>query len=224
MARIKGVIGNFSDVIESERKEKGCATLKHLKLSESDARMSNLRAFINGESGFMRIESGDYIQLYVHGELMMSDTPMERRTNDEFIANAHGKVMIAGLGVGMILEALIPLCESGVVTSVVVYEKYQDVIDLVGHRYINRMPLEIRLATLWNTCHLKMKCTTLSILTFGRLYPRITLMIFASYTIDGNTEKTLAAGWTVGWRIFLDVEGITKSAVAAVVGGNHKLK
>lgn len=146
MTRIKGVIGNFSDVVESERKEKGCATLKHLKLSDSDARMSNLRAIINGESGVMRIESGDYIQLYVHGELMMSDTLMERRTNDEFIANAHGKVMIAGLGVGMILEALIPLCESGVVTSVVVYEKYQDVIDLVGHRYINRMPLEIRLA------------------------------------------------------------------------------
>lgn len=34
----------------------------------------------------------------------------------------------------------------------------------------------------------------------------------------------MAAGWTVGWRISLDVEGITKSAGTAVVGGNHKLK
>lgn len=144
MITINGVVGNFADI--TKETEHGVASLKKISIGVDDARMYNMRTLFNGGSGIERIEAGDFIQLYVNNELMMSDTPMERRTNYDFINNAHGKVMIAGLGVGMILEALIPLCESGRVTSVVVYEKYQDVIDLVAHRYVNRMPLEIRVA------------------------------------------------------------------------------
>lgn len=143
MGTINGVVGNFTD-IHNETKC-GVACLRKLHISKEQARMYNIRTLMNYGSGIERIEDGDFIQLYVNNELMMSDTRMERITNHEFIDNAHGAVMIAGLGVGMILEALIPLCESGRVTKVVVYEKYQDVIDLVAHRYIGRMPLEIRL-------------------------------------------------------------------------------
>ena len=106
--------------------------------------MCNIRTLMNYGSGMERVDSGDYVRLHVNGMLMMSDTRMEKITNTEFIKNAHGEVMIAGLGIGLILENLIPLYESGEVTRIVVYEKYQDVIDLVAHRYMDRLPLEVR--------------------------------------------------------------------------------
>lgn len=61
-------------------------------------------------------------------DLMMSDTYMERVTQLEFFANAHGDVLIAGLGIGMILP---PLCADPNVSSVTVVELNPDVIDLV---------------------------------------------------------------------------------------------
>jgi hypothetical protein len=76
----------------------------------------------------MRIREGTYCKLIVDGELMMSDTPMERLSNLDFINNANGRVLIAGLGIGMIINAIV---EKKDVTEVVVIEKYQDVIDLV---------------------------------------------------------------------------------------------
>ena len=98
---------------------------------------------MNREPYFMHMREGEYVKLIVNGELMMSDTYMERETNREFIRNAHGRVMIAGLGIGLILENLRDKVADGIVTSIVVYEKYQDVIDLVGNRY-NDLPIEIR--------------------------------------------------------------------------------
>lgn len=37
---------------------------------------------------------------------IMSNTQMEQVTNREFVKNAHGKVLIGGLGIGMILLAI----------------------------------------------------------------------------------------------------------------------
>jgi len=53
---------------------------------------------------------------------------MERRTNLEIVQQARGRVLIAGLGIGMILRAILRKPE---VTHVTVLEKYKDVIDLV---------------------------------------------------------------------------------------------
>lgn len=61
-------------------------------------------------------------------ECVMSDTQMEQETNREFVSHAHGKVLIGGLGIGMILLAIQDKPE---VTEVLVVEKYQEVIDLV---------------------------------------------------------------------------------------------
>jgi spermidine synthase len=63
---------------------------------------------------------------------MMSDTDMEHRTNWTACNKARGKVMIAGLGLGMILTAILKKPE---VESVLVVEKYQDVIDLVSPHF-----------------------------------------------------------------------------------------
>lgn len=136
-----GVLSNFNEPVIT----KGVAEVSRFTVSEEQARMFNMRVLLHYGHGFERIEAGDYVRLHVGNVLMMSDTPFERRTNEEFIRNAHGEVMIAGLGIGLLLENLKPLVAEGKVTRIVVYEKYQDVIDLVGNRYAG-MPLEIRCA------------------------------------------------------------------------------
>lgn len=137
---LQGVYKNY----DADVSELGVAKIKRFTISEDEARAYNIRTCMSYGSGLQFVTAGDYVKLYVDGELMMSDTPMEKTTNMKFIRNAHGEVMIAGLGIGLILENIIPLYESGKVTKVVVYEKYQDVIDLVAHRYIDRLPLEVR--------------------------------------------------------------------------------
>jgi len=114
-----------------EKLEKGVASITKYKFSERDNPLYNLRASRDGNHEH-RMYDGTYVRLHVKGELMMSDTAMERITNKGFIQHASGRVLIAGLGVGLILQAIL---EKSEVTEVVVVEKYQDVIDLVAERF-----------------------------------------------------------------------------------------
>ena len=75
---------------------------------------------------------GDYVRLMVNGDVMMSDTPMEYRTNFSFINNAKGKVFIAGLGIGVVLNALREKINNGIITEIIVLEKDQNIINLVA--------------------------------------------------------------------------------------------
>ena len=53
-----------------------------------------------------RILPGDYIKLVKRGRMsdtIMSNTPMEERTNRKIVSRANGKVFIAGWGIGLIL-------------------------------------------------------------------------------------------------------------------------
>ena len=134
---MEGVAKNFSST------EKGVAKIKKFTITEEGAKQANLSYMFGGGYALQRVSAGDYVKLSVDGVLMMSDTPMERRTNREFIEKAKGNVMIAGLGIGLILENLKPKIKSGEVKSIVVYEKFQDVIDLVYPIYSD-MPLEVR--------------------------------------------------------------------------------
>jgi len=58
----------------------------------------------------------------------MSDMPMEQHSNLEFIQKAHGNVLIAGLGIGLIIIAIQNNPE---IKSITIVEKYQEIIDLV---------------------------------------------------------------------------------------------
>jgi spermidine synthase len=81
--------------------------------------------------GFRRdayIIPGTYARLLVNGETMMSDTQMEQRTNADALRAAHGDVLIAGLGLGMLLY---PLLRKPEVRSVRVLEVSPDVIALI---------------------------------------------------------------------------------------------
>lgn len=106
----------------------GPVEIKHVTVSPKDAEFTRLREAVTGGRD-TAVPEGTYAHLYVHGQLMMSDTPMEKRSNSHVLCVAAGDVLIAGLGLGMILH---PLLAKPEVRSVTVVEKYQEVIDLVG--------------------------------------------------------------------------------------------
>ena len=77
------------------------------------------------------ISNGTYIKLTHKGEVVMSDTNMEKQTNYRFCCNAHGDVLIGGLGIGMIVLAI---QDNPKVNSITILEKSNEVIQLVGEQ------------------------------------------------------------------------------------------
>ena len=81
------------------------------------------------ELGFHEKLSGlrkeKYARLRINNETMMSETPMEHRTNSYFVLNAHGDVLIGGLGIGMIIIAI---QDNDCVKSITVLENNENVI------------------------------------------------------------------------------------------------
>ena len=74
------------------------------------------------------VPAGKYVRLKINGHVIMSDTPMEWRTNRECIYYAHGDVLIGGLGIGMIIMAI---QDKESVKSITIVEKNPDVIAAV---------------------------------------------------------------------------------------------
>lgn len=75
------------------------------------------------------VPPGDYVRLHIGGQLVMSDTPMEWRTNLPIIYAARDHVLINGLGIGMVPTAILRKPQ---VEKVTIVEKSADVIALVG--------------------------------------------------------------------------------------------
>lgn len=134
---MNGVEQNFKS-----EEQKGLARIVKFNISREESAKQNLYSIFRREPYFMRVGEGKFVKLIVDGVLMMSDTHMERLTNREFVSKAHGDVMIAGLGIGLILNALEDKVKSGEVKSITVYEKYQDVIDLVLPKY-KHLPIKV---------------------------------------------------------------------------------
>jgi hypothetical protein len=110
--------------------EKGCAKIVHFKVSQKDSDFTRMRACQHPDEF---VEPGHYVQLRVDDGIMMSNTLMETSSNYDVIYSAKGHVLIAGLGIGLILPAILANKE---VLSVTVIEKCKDVIDLVQlHMY-----------------------------------------------------------------------------------------
>lgn len=64
-----------------------------------------------------------------HHEVVMSNTRMEFLTNRNFIIKASGRILINGLGLGLVVNALLKKDDVG---SITVIENSQDVINLVS--------------------------------------------------------------------------------------------
>lgn len=78
------------------------------------------------------VEAGEYTRLMFGKQVIMSDTSNEIRDHFKPIIKAKGKCLVAGLGIGVVLQALLRKKE---VEFVTVVEKSQDVIDLVEPHY-----------------------------------------------------------------------------------------
>lgn len=102
-------------------------------LTEAEVKHAQTLAFCRGEPGETHwLEAGEYRRLMFYGrpfpDVVMSDTGMERLTNLQIVQDAHGRVLIGGLGLGMIL---LPMLNKAEVTHITVLEREADVIALV---------------------------------------------------------------------------------------------
>ena len=114
---------NMADILTE--KQSGNYALKKFTID-----CNNFRAIMSG------IPCGEYISLRGPDNdgdgmntLLMSNTPMEKRTNSNFVLKANGDVLIAGLGLGLII---LPIQNKPEVTSITVIEKSKEVIEIVG--------------------------------------------------------------------------------------------
>ena len=114
-----------------EEREGNRFKLKKFTVSEEEVKNVRMRAIFNRGYEYSEFIPDTYIKLIdkTLGEIVMSDTPMEKNTNMDLYENAKGNVLIGGLGIGMILLAI---QDKTKVKSITVIEKYQEVIDLVG--------------------------------------------------------------------------------------------
>lgn len=117
--------------ILKERKGKDFEITRRIA-SKKDVEHEKMSAMFSGTSGdFYDFKEGTYTRLIEKGclgNIVMSDTPMEIRTNMDFLYQAHGNILIGGLGLGIILKILEKMDN---IKSVTVIEKNQEIIDLV---------------------------------------------------------------------------------------------
>lgn len=121
-------------------------TIDTFKLTAMQVRAENLANYFNGEQ-IMMVKPGTYTRLIRTGPkgtgtIVMSNTPMEVRTNAPFIKAAKGRVLISGLGLGMALKAVLAKPD---VTSVKVIEIDGDLIHLITSGAFTRELLTGRL-------------------------------------------------------------------------------
>ena len=117
----------------------GSFEIKKFTVTKEQERYNSMMAAIHGSR--RSVDAGTYTGLYVVSDrdqpgerrhLLMSDTPDEMRDHWDPIHNACGHVLINGLGIGMVLQAV--ACKPSV-TKVTVVEISQDVISLVWPHY-----------------------------------------------------------------------------------------
>jgi len=103
--------------------------VKTFTVTEEQAKFDRLRGMFHGGR---YTPAGTYTCITRFGRIIMSDTPDEIGDHYSMINNAHGEVLINGLGIGMVLQAVL---EKPEVTHATVIEYSSDVIALVGEHY-----------------------------------------------------------------------------------------
>jgi len=141
-----------------------------------------------------------YARLFIDDVFYMSDTEQEHLSNALVLERARGRVLISGLGIGMIL---MPICRSPSVESVHVLEHEQDVIDYVRPHLVKALEKDSH----------KLTCERASVFEWenesGQMYDCIYHDIWARFDQKAQTEfESLKerysvwlseGGWIGGW-------------------------
>lgn len=128
----------------------------HFQLSESDVMMEKMRNARQYWTVMGLKANHTYTKLVLNGNLWMSDTPMERNTNYEFLKSANGDVLVFGLGIGLIIY---PLLNDDSIKSITVVEKDKSVIELI-YPLLKQHDIKNRLTVIGgdaNNYHLQMR-------------------------------------------------------------------
>ena len=116
--------------IYTEKIEKNDWVISKISLTEEEVYLERMRNFRNYFMVAGLKANFEYVKLFRKKDgIWMSDTPMERNSNKNFIQNANGDVLIFGLGLGLIV---FPLLQNESVKSIKVVELNQEIIDLVS--------------------------------------------------------------------------------------------
>ena len=115
--------------------------MEKYSVTDSDVNLHNLRCFINPmRMGGKQLDPGDYTRLLHRGSVVMSDTPSEIREHFDIVRRAEGHVLVTGLGLGIVANAL---QRKPNVESVTVIEISPDVIKLVGPSFKRKKKVTI---------------------------------------------------------------------------------
>jgi len=130
--------------------------VERFTVDKQDAQVERLRALASSERG-RGVPAGTYTRLMYRGSVVMSDTPDEMDDHLDMVRHARDRILINGLGLGMVLQACLErkrvrqsatgepyMLEDGsweqepYVTHATVIECDPDVIALVAPHYQER--------------------------------------------------------------------------------------
>ncbi len=104
-------------------------SIETFEVTKQESDLSRIRSIFRPLEA---VEAGHYKRLVRSGEVIMSNTQMELRTNSAIMHRAKGHVLINGLGLGVVLAHILSKPE---VESVTVIEKSEDVIKLTAPHF-----------------------------------------------------------------------------------------
>lgn len=123
---------NTIDKVKVPEGTRGNWKVERFEITREQANISLLRAAINNRPREF-VDPGTYTRLvHRHRGIIMSDTPAEMNDHANAVMRARGDCLINGLGLGMVLGAILKKPE---VVRVTVVEIDRDVIALVGPSY-----------------------------------------------------------------------------------------
>ena len=113
-------------------------SVESFTVSKQDSDFQRLRAIF--QSGRGSLPAGNYKKLKHNGTIVMSNTPDEIRDFQGFLYSANGHILINGLGIGILVSALL---KKDTVKSITIIEKSTDVINLAASTYLTDDRVEI---------------------------------------------------------------------------------
>ena len=149
------------DIPEGQR---GNWRIEKFTVSKKEADFQNMRASFSFSDRGQFIIAGEYTRLSCNASVVMSDTPSEISDHLRFIGQANGSILINGLGLGVVVKAILMKDN---IEKIIVNELSEDVINLVGKYYADpRLTINHADAFTWNPKGIRFNCIWHDIWTY----------------------------------------------------------